>query len=162
MINNVAIAGGGVLGSQIAWQVAFNGFNVTVYDQSEQGIETCKNYHKIFAELFSSQRGASDEENSATLSRLAYTTSMSEAFADADLVSESIPENLEIKQEFYRELAKLAPEKTIFTTNTSTLLPSQFALSSGRPEQFVALHFANGIWDANIGEVMGHERKSVV
>lgn len=72
------------------------------------------------------------------------------------LISESIPENVEIKKAFYQALAKVAPEKTIFTTNSSTTLPSDYAMVTGRPEKFLALHFANGIWDANVGEVMGH------
>jgi 3-hydroxybutyryl-CoA dehydrogenase len=156
-ITNVTIVGGGVLGSQIAWQVAFNGFNVNVYDRSEQGLETCKAFHKAYASLFQEQRGATEEDITSTYSRLAYTTDLAGAVKDADLISESIPENIAIKSAFYKELASVAPERTIFTTNTSTLLPSQFASDTGRPEKFLALHFANGIWDNNIGEVMGHD-----
>jgi 3-hydroxyacyl-CoA dehydrogenase len=155
-IENVTIAGGGTLGSQIAWQTAFHGFNVTVYDAFEKGLEASKKFHKQFAELFLTTRGASQEEIDQTNARLSYTTDLAEAVKSSDLISESIPENVEIKRSFYTELAKVAPEKTIFTTNSSTTLPSEYADITGRPEKFCALHFANGIWDANIGEVMGH------
>ena len=155
-IKNVTIAGGGTLGSQIAWQTAFNGFNVTVFDAFDKGIEASKSFHKQFAELFLKTRDASQEEIDLTNSRLSYTTNLEEAVKDADLISESIPEDVEIKKSFYTELAKVAPEKTIFTTNSSTTIPSEYAKETGRPGKFVALHFANGIWDANIGEVMGH------
>ena len=155
-IKNVTIAGGGTLGSQIAWQTAFHGFNVTVYDAFDKGLESSKNFHKQFADLFLETRGATQEEIEQTLSRLSYTTHLKEAVKDADLISESIPENAEIKKAFYGELAKVAPEKTIFTTNSSTTLPSEYANETGRPDKFLALHFANGIWDANVGEVMGH------
>lgn len=57
-IKKVMIAGGGTLGSQIAWQTAFHGFNVKVYDVFEKGLETSKAFHKEFADLFLSQRGA--------------------------------------------------------------------------------------------------------
>jgi 3-hydroxybutyryl-CoA dehydrogenase len=53
-------------------------------------------------------------------------------------------------------LSNVAPEKTIFTTNSSTITPSEIVSAVDRPEKFLALHFANGIWDANIAEVMGH------
>lgn len=155
-IKNVTIAGAGTLGSQIAWQTAFKGFNVTVYDAFEKGIENGKKFHQQFASIFISKRGATQEQIDQTLARLTYTTNLEEAIQDADLLSESIPENLEIKKEFYRKIAKFAPDKTIFTTNTSTLLPRYFAEETGRPGKFLALHFANWIWDANIGEVMGH------
>ncbi|PCI09167.1 MAG: 3-hydroxybutyryl-CoA dehydrogenase [Flavobacteriaceae bacterium] len=156
IIKNVTIAGGGTLGSQIAWQTAFHGFNVVVYDAFEKGIDASKIFHKQFADLFLETRGASKEEIEQTLLRLSYTTNLKEAVKDADLISESIPENAEIKKAFYGELAKVAPEKTIFTTNSSTTLPSEYAKETGRPEKFLALHFANGIWDSNVGEVMGH------
>jgi len=155
-IKNVTIAGAGTLGSQIAWQTASKGFTVKVYDAFAKGLEEGKKFHQQFAELFTSTRGFSQDEVDQIFSRLSYTTNLAEAVKDADLVSESVPENLEIKKSFYLELAKVAPERTIFTTNSSTMLPSQFAKESGRPEKFLALHFANGIWDANIGEVMGH------
>ena len=155
-IKNVTIAGGGTLGSQIAWQTAFKGFNVIVYDAFDKGIEASKSFHKQFADLFKTTRGASNKEIEQTLSRLDYTTDLAAAVKDADLISESVPENAEIKRGFYEALAKVAPEKTIFTTNSSTTLPSDYAYTTGRPEKFLALHFANGIWDANVGEVMGH------
>lgn len=155
-IENVTIAGGGTLGSQIAWQTALMGFNVIVYDAFDKGIKASKSFHKQFSELFMTTRGASKEEINATFSRLNYTTNLAEAVKEADLISESIPENMDIKKSFYQELAKVAPKKTIFTTNSSTTLPSDYSAYTGRPEKFLALHFANGIWDANIGEVMGH------
>ena len=155
-IKNVTIAGGGTLGSQIAWQTAFKGFNVIVYDAFEKGLETSKSFHKQFAELFETIRGASREEIEQTLNRISYTTDLTSAVKDADIISESVPENAQIKIDFYQALAKVAPEKTIFTSNSSTTLPSDYAPYTGRPEKFLALHFANGIWDANVGEVMGH------
>ncbi len=155
-IKNVMIAGAGVLGSQIAWQTAFHGFNVVVYDVFEKGIDDSKNFHKKFAEIFKTQRGASQNEIEQCFARISYSTNLQEAIQNIDLVSESVPEKLEIKQSFYKELAKLAPEKTIFTSNSSTLLPSMYAAETGRPEKFLALHFANPVWDANVGEVMMH------
>ena len=156
IIKNVTIAGAGTLGSQIAWQTAFKGFNVTVYDAFDKGIVRGKQFHQQYANVFLKLRGASQEEIDATFARLSYTTNLAEAVKDADLISESVPEDLEIKKAFYSDISNLAPEKTIFTTNSSTLLPSQYAEETGRPEKFLALHFANWIWDANIGEVMGH------
>ena len=155
-LNKVMVAGGGTLGSQIAWQTAFEGFDVVIYDPFEKGLEASKEFHDSFAELFSAERGASEAEIAATRARISYSTSIVEAVADADLVSESVPEIVEIKQQFYRDLSAAAPEKTIFTSNSSTFVPSQFLEFVDRPGKFLALHFANLIWDNNIGEVMRH------
>ena len=156
-VKNVMVAGGGTLGSQVAWQTAFMGFNVKLYDAFPEGIERAKNFHEQFADLFLNTRDASKEDVEATKARLTYTIDMAEAVKDADILSESVPEDPKIKTEFYKKLAQVAPEKTIFTTNSSTTLPSDYADATGRPEKFLALHFANGIWDANVGEVMGHQ-----
>lgn len=155
-ISNVMIAGAGTLGSQVAWQTAFSGFSVTVYDAFEEGLEAGKGFHKQFADVFLSTRGASQDQIDQTLARLHYTTDLAEAVQDADIVSESVPEDPKIKKSFYEELSKAAPAKTIFTTNSSTMVPSEIVDAVDRPEKFLALHFANGIWDANVGEVMGH------
>ena len=155
-IKNVMIAGGGTLGSQVAWQTAFKGFNVVVYDAFPEGLERSKAFHQQFATLFLNTRGATQEEIDATFSRLSYTTNIGNAAKNADILSECVPEIPQIKKEFYRQLAKVAPKEMIFTTNSSTTLPSDYAKFTGRPEKFLALHFANGIWDANVGEVMGH------
>ena len=87
---------------------------------------------------------------------LEYCTDLAQAVQDADLVIEALAENPEAKIEFYQKMRDLLPEKTIIATNSSTLLPSVLAESTGRPEKFLALHFANSIWRGNTAEIMGH------
>lgn len=153
---NVTVAGSGVLGSQIAYQTAFKGFNVTVYDINDAAIEASKERIAKLQENYKKDLNASDEEVKAAFERMAFHTDLATAVADADLVIEAIPEVVAIKTEFYTILGKVAPEKTIFATNSSTLLPSQFADATGRPEKFLALHFANTIWLNNTAEIMKH------
>mgnify|MGYP003623219500 CR=1 FL=1 len=73
----------------------------------------------------------------------------------AELIIESIPENLEMKKELYLRLAGLADIDTIFATNSSTFLPSQLMEYTGSPYRFLALHFANLLVQCNTAEVMG-------
>ena len=87
---------------------------------------------------------------------IVLTTSYDEAFGDADLVIEAIAEEPKQKIELYTEMQKHLPERTIVCTNSSTMLPSQFAEYTGRPAKYLALHFANEIWKNNTAEVMGH------
>lgn len=153
---NVTVAGGGVLGSQIAMQAAYFGYEVTLYDISEEAIDQAKKRTAALDEPYRQDLQATDEKLQAAHERLKYTSDLAEAVKEADLVIEAIPEVIEIKVDFYEKIATLAPEHTVFVTNTSTLLPSQFAQSTGRPAQFSALHFANHIWRNNTAEVMGH------
>ena len=155
---NVTVAGSGVLGYQIAFQAAYHGFNVIVYDISDEVLEQAKSKFNWMCKAFRKDLRATQEQLDTTFDNLSYTSDLAEAVKDADLMIEAIPEIPEIKVEFYEKLANLAPEKTVFATNTSTLLPSQFAESTGRPAQFLALHFANKIWMHNAAEIMGHPR----
>ncbi len=100
-------------------------------------------------------KGAADGRADAALKRITWQTDLSRAVAEANLVIESIPENLELKRDTYRKIGPLAPAKTIFATNTSTLLPSDLTESTGRPDRFLSLHFSNPIRIHNTAEVMG-------
>ena len=178
---NVTVAGSGVLGSQIAFQTAFKGFDVTIWLRSEGSIERAKPklerlkgiylqtmeawktnpqaYCRGFADspdLSADEIDALKEKVVEAFDSLKMTTSYEEAAKDADLIIEAIAEDPAQKIPFYEELAKYMPEKTVLVTNSSTLLPSAFAEYTGRPEKYLALHFANNIWAQNTAEVMGH------
>ncbi|RFC55470.1 3-hydroxyacyl-CoA dehydrogenase [Brumimicrobium aurantiacum] len=153
---NITIAGSGVLGYQVAFQVATHGFKVTVYDINDDVLEKAKQKFDVLSAAYKEDLGTTDEELAKTFENLSYTSNLEEAMKDADLMIESVPENPEIKTEFYTKLGKVSPEKTIFATNSSTMIPSQFAEATGRPEKFLALHFANSIWKNNTAEIMGH------
>lgn len=181
-IKNVVVAGGGVLGSQIAIQAAYNGYNVTIWLREESSIGRTKPKLEHFKAEYLAALDvmAKDPKNPATFCRgladqdtfkaadvpalkeklekaydgIKLELDMAKAVADADIVIESMSENVADKTAFYKKLAPLMPEKTILVTNSSTLLPSQFAKVTGRPEKYLSLHFANSIWKNNTAEVM--------
>lgn len=152
---NVTIAGTGVLGSQIAYQTALNGFNVTAYDRNPN---TAKKRVTGLKPSYQNDLGLSDAEFNAGLNRINFTADLAEAVKDADYVIEALPENLEIKEEFYKQLSKLAPAKTIFASNSSTMVPSQLVKFVDRPTKYLHMHFANKIWKCNVAEIMGTEQ----
>lgn len=156
-ITHVTVLGTGVLGSQIAFQTAFSGFDVVAYDISEDALAKAKASFAALAERYKKDvvPGAAEGGASEALGRIRLTSDLADAVADADLVIEAIPEVLTLKQQTYEKLAVLAPERTIFATNSSTLLPSDIAAFTGRPDRFLALHFANQVWRFNTAEVMG-------
>src|SRR5262245_60290214 len=123
----ITTAGAGTMGSQVAWQMAFHGKDVIVYDSVPAGLEKGKAFHRGYAELFIKQRGATRRQIDETFARLTYTTDLVSAVRDADLISESVPESLAVKESFWREVSRHAPTHTVFTTNTSTLPPTALA-----------------------------------
>ena len=155
-IKTLTVLGTGVLGSQIAFQAAFHGFAVTAYDVDDAALDKARARFAQLAGIYRARvTGATEGQAEAALAKLSLSADLGAAVADADLVIEAIPELLELKRDLYRKLADLAPARTIFATNSSTLLPSDLKESTGRPDRFLAIHYANNIWAQNIAEVMG-------
>lgn len=177
-IKKVVVAGGGVLGSQIAFQAAYCGFDVTIWLRSQGSIGRTQpkldSIRKSYIDAIELMAGPNAQANwcrgiadvdtfdkeaclarvEAAYSGLKLELDMAKAAADADFIIESVAENVDDKIAFYKALAPLMPEKTILVTNSSTLLPSTFAKYTGRPEKYLSLHFANSIWKNNTAEVM--------
>ena len=155
-INKVTVLGIGVLGSQIAYQTAYCDFDVVAYDIGEEALRLAEErVVNLTATYKEHVKGASIDKTDAALKRITYQMDLGLAVAQADLVIEAVPEKIELKQDIYSRIGKLAPAKAIFATNTSTLLPSDLMEYTGRPDRFLALHFANQIWIRNTAEVMG-------
>lgn len=183
-MKNIVIMGGGVLGSQIAFQTAFCDYNVTVWLRSEGSIERTKAKLELVKNSYMDAinlmampegksfnnwcRGIADVDNfnkdelinkvMGLSDKIKLELDMKKALEDADLVIESMAEDFEAKKDLYLKMAPLLPEKTIVVTNSSTMLPSKLAKYTGRPDKFLALHFANSIWKNNTAEVMMHPK----
>ncbi|MFC6012654.1 3-hydroxyacyl-CoA dehydrogenase [Nocardia lasii] len=155
----VTVLGTGVLGSQIAFQTAYHGFDVTAYDISDEALAAAR---ERFAGLTKAYQrdvaGADASKTEATAAGITLTDDLAVAAGEADLIIEAVPEVLSIKRDLYGKLAALAPERTVFATNSSTLLPSDIVDFTGRADRFLALHFANQVWKFNTAEVMGTEQ----
>lgn len=183
-MKNIVIMGGGVLGSQIAFQTAFYDYNVIVWLRSEGSIERTKAKLELVKNSYIDAinlmampegksfnnwcRGIADADNfnkdelinkvMGLSDKIKLELDMKKALEDADLVIESMAEDFEAKKDLYLKMAPLLPEKTIVVTNSSTMLPSKLAKYTGRPDKFLALHFANSIWKNNTAEVMMHPK----
>lgn len=156
-LKNITVLGSGVLGAQIAFQGAFHGFAVTVYDINDEVLEKAKARFQQLTQVYVADgvAGAAGGGAQKALDRITYSTDLAAATADADLVIEAVPESLELKRDVYTKLGAVAPAKAIFATNSSTLLPSDLMEFTGRPDRFLALHFANNVWRQNTAEIMG-------
>lgn len=185
-MKNITVMGGGVLGTQIAFQAAYAGFNVKIWLRSESSIQrtkpkldAVKKSYEDAIKLMATDEGKSarnwcfgianydefDENQCLEKVNNAYENIILEldikkATEDADLVIESMTEDFKAKKDLYLRLAPILPEKTILVTNSSTILPSKLAKFTGRPQKFLALHFANSIWKNNTAEVMKHSKTS--
>ena len=156
MFKNILIAGSGVLGSEIGFQCPVGGLTVEMLDGSEDMGAAARRRHADFAAEFVSAGRMTEADTRVALSRISYGTDAAAAGADADIVSESVSERIEVKEAIWRAMSAACPARTIFTTNTSTLLPSVLASFTDRPERFVACHVGRPVWTSRLLEIMPH------
>ncbi|MBF0230332.1 MAG: 3-hydroxyacyl-CoA dehydrogenase [Desulfamplus sp.] len=158
-IKKVLILGGGTMGQQTALICAIHGYDVVMYDISmeilEKGFERLK---KNSIRLVKSGQCTQEAAESA-IKRIMLTEKAEIAADNIDFVIESVPEDPALKGQIFGMFHKLCKPEAIFTTNTSTLLPSMFAKAVGRPEKFCAFHF-HDISMTKIVDVMPHPETS--
>ncbi|SLM28403.1 putative 3-hydroxyacyl-CoA dehydrogenase [Desulfamplus magnetovallimortis] len=154
-IKKILIVGGGTMGQQTALICALHGYDVAMHDISmeilEKGFERLKkNCIRITA-----SGEFTPEEGEAAIKRIILTDKPEIAAQDADLIIESVPEDPALKAKIFASFHELCKPETVFTTNTSTLVPSMFAHAVGRPEKFCAFHF-HDIAITKIVDIMPH------
>ena len=142
-IENITIIGAGLMGHGIALEFAANGLNVNLVDRDEPALAEAKRRIEKGLELLAEAGLISQEDFDDILSRLIPFTSAAEASRDADLVIEAVNEDLDLKRRLLAEAATTAPPHTIFTSNTSSFMPSMLADATGRPYRFAITHYFN-------------------
>ena len=139
-IKKVACVGAGVIGYSWALYYSLKKLSVTVYDLTEDKIDLAKN--RIHESLINLEKNNVVQENeiSEIESRITYTTSMEAAVKDVQFITESGPENYEVKQKMAEEMEKYTADDTIIASSTSGLLVSEIAKNAKHPERFIGAH----------------------
>jgi 3-hydroxybutyryl-CoA dehydrogenase len=139
-IRKVCYVGAGTMGCANSLVAAVSGYDAVLYDLSRESLDlVSEKQHEMGAFLVGAAY-CSAEELKAGVARISCVEDLKEALAGADLVSESVIEELGVKRAVHEELDKLCPAKTILTTNTSGLLVSDIEDVVERGDRFAALH----------------------
>lgn len=154
-IKSILILGAGTMGLRIGLQSAISGYNTVIYDINEKSFSYAQKTQQDILNFLEKNGKLTSEQGKDALKRIRFTTDAEDAGRHADFVSESVFEDLAVKKEVWSKFGKICPPETIFTTNTSYLLPSWFAADTGRPERFCAYHF-HDVFDAIVVDVMPH------
>jgi 3-hydroxybutyryl-CoA dehydrogenase len=155
-VHQVLVIGSGTMGLQIGLQAATHGYDVVVDETDPVAREAAPRRLRGYAEEQMAAGLLDTGEMERSLARVTVTGDPTDASADTDLLIECVPEDPELKGRVLGQFNALCPPRTVFATNTSTLLPSMFAEATGRPDRFAALHFHIPVWSANVADVMPH------
>lgn len=139
-IKKAACVGAGVIGYSWALYYSLKKLSVTVYDLTEDKLNLAKK--RIHESLINLEKNnvVSESEILEIESRICYTTSMEEAVKDVQFITESGPENYEVKQNMAEEMEKYTADDTIIASSTSGLLVTEIAKNAKHPERFIGAH----------------------
>jgi 3-hydroxybutyryl-CoA dehydrogenase len=141
-ITRVGIVGSGIMGSGIAETAAVNGFEVVLRSRSQSTADaTVAALEKSLNRQVDKGRLTAEARDEA-LSRVTATSNLAD-LKDADLVIESVVEDLAVKKELFNELDRITADSAILATNTSTLPVVELAMQTGRPDKVCGVHFFN-------------------
>lgn len=144
-MKNITVIGAGTMGNGIAHVFAQSGFNVQLFDISEEALQRAlatigKNMDRQIAKEL-----LSDADKAAALDRLQTGTDLGAAVGAADLVVEAATENTSIKFQLFKDLDELAPANCILASNTSSISITKIAAQTSRPDKVIGMHFMNPV-----------------
>ncbi|MFN8285354.1 MAG: 3-hydroxyacyl-CoA dehydrogenase NAD-binding domain-containing protein [Chitinophagales bacterium] len=140
-IKKIGIAGAGAMGLGIGQVFAQNGFEVVLYDLTENQLNKAKTEIEKNLDGAVAKNKMTAAEKDDTMKRIKFTSSVNEL--QADLIVEAIIEKIEAKQELFAKLAEINGAKTILASNTSSIPITRIAKGIKNAERIVGYHFFN-------------------
>ncbi|WP_312112748.1 3-hydroxyacyl-CoA dehydrogenase family protein [Brevibacillus reuszeri] len=160
MTKQVAVIGSGVMGHGIAEVYALAGFAVTLYDLQDEFLLKAKKSVEQSLSLLVAEQVITEQAKHETLERIQLTTDLSQAVAEADFITEAIPEVIELKWELFAQLEEYAKPDAIIASNTSTFAISRLIEKVKTPQRFIITHFFNPAQLVPLVEIVRQEATS--
>jgi len=143
-IKKVCFVGAGTMGCYNSLLASMAGYDAVVYDISEEALKGVAKAQEQMGGFLTAMGTFDKEDVLAGRKRIHLETNPEEAVKNADLLSESVFEKLDVKRQIHRQFDELCPPGTILTTNTSTFMASEIEDAVRRGDRFAAMHFHLG------------------
>ncbi|MGG1662005.1 3-hydroxyacyl-CoA dehydrogenase family protein [Brevibacillus sp. NRS-1366] len=160
MARQVAVIGSGVMGHGIAQVYALAGFAVSLYDLQEEFLLRAKKSVEQSLSLLVQEKVITEQAKHDALERIVLTTDLQQAVAKAEVITEAVPEVIELKWELFRQLEEFARPDAIIASNTSTFSIARLVEVAKAPHRFIITHFFNPAQLVPLVEIVRHETTS--
>ena len=159
-VKKVAMLGGGVMGSGIVNLLLSGGYQTTLWDINDaaiaKGVDAVK---KTFAYPIKKKKMKPQDLEALLANQLKTTTDLKD-LGDVDLVIEAVLEDMQVKQDIWKQLEGICPSHTVFATNTSALPITEMASILADPGRMIGLHFFNPAHRMQLLEIICAEKTS--
>ncbi len=142
-IKHIAVVGAGLMGHGIAQEFALAGYDVHLHARTAGSLQTALNNIDTNLKRLIGMGAVTREQAELVPARLHSSTAFADTVANANVVIESVYEDVTLKHQIFQALDTSCPADTILASNTSTLPLSQFATDLRRPDKVLVAHYAN-------------------
>lgn len=140
-VKNIGVAGAGAMGLGIAQVFAQSGFNVVLFDMSQEQLNKAKTTIEKNLTTAVSKNKLTEAAKKATLEKISYSVNVDSL--KADLIIEAIVEKLAVKRELFEKLVAINSSHTILVSNTSSIPITQIANGMANAGRIAGMHFFN-------------------
>lgn len=157
MTKHAAVIGSGVMGHGIAQLYALAGYYVSLYDLQESLLHKARANMEVSLSLLVAEGVITEKAREEALERIVLTTDLQAAVAGAKVITEAVPEVIELKWELFDKLEQYASPDAIIASNTSTFSIARLIEKAKIPHRFIITHFFNPAQLVPLVEVVRHE-----
>ena len=159
-INRITIVGAGLMGHGIALEFSLAGYNVCIHDITDNKLLQAIENIRTNLQMLIKTGTITQNQAESVLKNIHSGTELKNMVEEADVVIESVSENLELKQKIFHKLDQLCPEHTILASNSSTLMPGMLASATQRPDKVLVAHYFNPPYLLPLVEIVRHKETS--
>lgn len=156
----MAVVGGGTMGVGIAYVYAAAGWVTYVAEPDDARAQAMNATLHQTAQAGVRRGKLSDEQARTLLGRIQRVSAIAQLPCNLDLVVESVPERLALKQSVLREIDARTP--VLIASNTSSMSIDVLAQSVSDPTAFIGMHYFNPVWSLQLVELIRGEHTSEV
>jgi 3-hydroxybutyryl-CoA dehydrogenase len=154
-VKKICSLGAGAMGAQIAQLAATSGFEVSMVDIEDRFVKGgLDSIRKTIQRFFVEKGKMTQDEANALLGKITGTTDLKEAVKGAQVVIESIPEDLGLKQRMFKELDQICAPETILASNTSSFMVTAIGSLAKRQDRVIGMHFFNPVARMKLVEII--------
>ena len=141
MIEQVAVIGGGQMGSQIAALSAMAGYETELYDNDKENLEYRYDFVEENIKNLVKKNIYDEDKLEAYKSNLKLSYSLEDVIKDKTFVIEAVVERFDVKLEIFKKISKILNENVVMATNSSFIQASEISQHCDHPQRFINMHF---------------------
>ena len=141
MNENIAVIGGGQMGSQIAALAAMAGYKTSLYDENKENLDYRYKFVEENIKNLIDKKIYTEDKLDNYKNNLELKYSLKEVIEEKSFVIEAVVERFDVKLDIFKEISQIMDKEVVMATNSSFIQASELSKHCQHPERFINMHF---------------------